>query len=113
MTVIVKKLFNALKTTPLTSVESECAFSTSRNFVTKIRSSLNDDTIHALLFLKKYHREQENALEESRNGQIVSFSSPGSICCNKLKLNSTRNLIPKNSTRFNPFFGSVGSTQPV
>ena len=52
MPVIVKKLFNALKTTPLTSVESECAFSTSGNFVTKIRSSLNDDTIHALLFLK-------------------------------------------------------------
>ena len=41
------------------------------------------------------------------------WAHSGSITCNKLKLNSTRNLIPKNSTRFNPFFGSVGSTQPV
>ena len=48
-----------------------------------------------------------------QNGQIVYFSGPGSISCYRLKLISTRNLTPKNSTHFNPFFGSVGSTQPV
>ena len=45
--------------------------------------------------------------------QIVSFSASGSISCNKLKLNPTQNLIPNSSTCFNPFFGSVGSIQPV
>ena len=46
-------LFNALKTIPPTSVEAERAFSCLGLFATKIRSSLQDDTLDALTFLRQ------------------------------------------------------------
>ena len=45
-------LFKCLKTIRPTSVESEQAFSACGLFVTKLRSSLNDNTIDTLCFLK-------------------------------------------------------------
>ena len=39
-----------------TSVESERVFSTVGNIVTKVRSSLGDETVDALCFLKCYYR---------------------------------------------------------
>ena len=53
-------LFQCLKTIRPTSVESEQAFSECRLFVTKLRSSLNDNTINALCFLKSYYKNNEN-----------------------------------------------------
>ena len=46
-------LFNALKTIPPTFVGAERAFSSLGLFATKIRSSLKDDTIDALIFFKQ------------------------------------------------------------
>ena len=46
-------IFNALKTIPPTSVEAERAFSSLGLFAIKIRSSLQDDTLDALIFLKQ------------------------------------------------------------
>ncbi|XP_050322603.1 uncharacterized protein LOC126754559 [Bactrocera neohumeralis] len=47
-------LCNFLKTIPSTSVECERCFSLSGRICTKIRSSLNDETMDALEFLKYY-----------------------------------------------------------
>jgi len=49
-----EKLYQALCTIPPTSVESERAFSAVGLFVTKIRSSLEDNTIDALLTLRNH-----------------------------------------------------------
>jgi DNA polymerase III sliding clamp (beta) subunit (PCNA family) len=49
-----KKLLDALKTIPPTSIESERAFSISSNFCTKKRSSLSDKSLNALTFLKYF-----------------------------------------------------------
>ena len=46
-------VFNALKTIPPTSVEAERACSSLGLFSTKIRSSLQDDTLDALIILKQ------------------------------------------------------------
>lgn len=46
-----EKLYNALKTIPPTSIESERAFSAAGLFITKIRSSLSDSAIDNLCFL--------------------------------------------------------------
>ena len=46
-------LFNTLKTIPPSSVEVERAFSSLGLFATKISSSLQDDTLDALIFLKQ------------------------------------------------------------
>lgn len=47
-------LFEALSTVRPTSVDSERAFSVSGNFVTKIRSRMEDDTLNVLCILKDY-----------------------------------------------------------
>lgn len=49
-----ENLYQALLTIQPTSTNSERAFSTSGNFMTKIRSRLNTDTLNALVFLKFY-----------------------------------------------------------
>jgi hypothetical protein len=47
-------LFKALMTIPPTSVEAERVFSAAGLFVTKMRSSLNDDTVDVLCFLRSH-----------------------------------------------------------
>ncbi len=47
-----QKLYDALLTLPPTSVAIERAFSTSNMFVSKLRSSMNDDTVNHLMFLR-------------------------------------------------------------
>ena len=49
-------LFNDDKAT---SVESERAFSSAGQFVTKIRSHLNDETLYKLCFLKAYLKKHK------------------------------------------------------
>ena len=48
-------VFNYLTTLQPTSVESERAFSAAGTICTKIRSSLNDETLDMLCFLKAYY----------------------------------------------------------
>ena len=48
--------YNWLKDIVPTSVESERVFSTVGNIVTKVRSSLGDEAVDALCFLKCYYR---------------------------------------------------------
>lgn len=50
-------LYNALLTIKPTSVESERAFSAGGGFATKIRSRLNDNTLSALVGLRKHFNE--------------------------------------------------------
>ena len=54
-----ENLYEALCTVPPTSVESERAFSTVGLFATKIRSSLADNSIDALLTLRVYFKKQQ------------------------------------------------------
>ena len=58
---LLSKLFDALKTIPPSSVESERAFSTTGQFVTKMRTRLKDETVDALVFLKFYHKKNDNS----------------------------------------------------
>ena len=53
-------LFQCLKTIQPTSVESERAFSACGLFVTKLRSSLNYNTIDTFCFLKSYYKNNKN-----------------------------------------------------
>ena len=50
--------YNWLKCIVPTSVESERMFSTVGNIVTKVRSSLSDEAVDALCFLKSYYRSK-------------------------------------------------------
>ena len=47
-----RKLFEALKTIPPSSIESERTFSVTGFYITKFRCSLGDQSINALVFLK-------------------------------------------------------------
>ena len=47
-----EKIYNALMSMPPTSVAVERSFSTSNMFVSKLRCSLNDETINNLMFLR-------------------------------------------------------------
>lgn len=49
---MIKKLYDALKTVVPSSVESERAFSAVGLFATKLRTSLNDETVDSLVFLR-------------------------------------------------------------
>ena len=59
-----REAYEYLKTVKPSSVESERAFSASGNFVTKLRSSLEDKTLNALCFLRahfqKEHQKKNN-----------------------------------------------------
>ena len=54
---LLRKLFNALKCIPPTSVESERAFSITGQFATKLRTKL-DDTLSSLVFLKAFYKNE-------------------------------------------------------
>jgi hypothetical protein len=53
-----RKLFNALKCIPATSVESKRAFSITGQFATKRRTKLDDDTLSPLVFLKAFYKNE-------------------------------------------------------
>ena len=55
-----KTLFQCLKAIQPTSVEGKRLFSACRLSVTKVRSSLNDNTIYTLCFLKFYHKNNKS-----------------------------------------------------
>ena len=55
---LLRKLFNALKCISPTSVESERAFSITGQFVTKLRTKLDDDTLSSLVFLKAFYKNE-------------------------------------------------------
>ena len=55
---LLRKLFNALKCTPSTSVESERAFSITGQFATKLRTKLDDDTLSSLVVLKAFYKNE-------------------------------------------------------
>ena len=55
---VLRKLFNALKCIPPTSVESERAFSITGQFATKLRTKLDDDTLSSLVFLKAFYKNE-------------------------------------------------------
>lgn len=56
-----QRIYEYLKTIKPTSVESERGFSASGNFVTKLRSSLEDDTLNALCFLRAYFTKENKS----------------------------------------------------
>lgn len=56
---ILENVFKALKCVQATSVEAERAFSAAAQFVTKVRSRLNDDTISKLCVLRNYFKLKE------------------------------------------------------
>ena len=58
MTTRIKSLFDALKTIPPTSIESERAFSAVGLFVTKLRTRLSDKSINNLSFLRAYYKRK-------------------------------------------------------
>jgi hypothetical protein len=58
---LLKKLFNALKSIPPTSVESERAFSITGQFATKLRTKLADNTLNSLVFLKASYKKESKS----------------------------------------------------
>ena len=52
-------LHDSLSSIPPTSVEPERSFSATGLFATKIRSSLGDDSLNALLCLRQYFKREE------------------------------------------------------
>ncbi|OMJ23544.1 hypothetical protein AYI70_g2210 [Smittium culicis] len=54
-----EKVYNILSTVKTTSVDSERVFSSAGNFVTKIRSRLNDDSSDMLCFLKAHFNKED------------------------------------------------------
>ena len=54
------KLFNALKSIPPTSVDCERAFSITGQYATKLRTSLNDETLDSLVFLKASQNKEKS-----------------------------------------------------
>ena len=63
-----RKLFEALKTIPPSSIESERTFSVTGFYITKFRCSLGDQSINALVFLK--HIFQKEQQEKDKNFYI-------------------------------------------
>lgn len=53
------KAFNMLLTVRPTSVESERAFSAAGLICTKLRSSLNDNTLNTMCFLRQHFKQKE------------------------------------------------------
>ena len=67
-------LYNALRTIAPTSVEAERAFSAMNLFKTKMRSSLGDDTLDALCFLREHFRRAKQAEKEFRENKLKALS---------------------------------------
>jgi hAT family C-terminal dimerisation region len=57
--------YDYLKNIKPTSVESERAFSASGNFVSKLRSSLEDNTLNAFCFLWAHFKREQKAQKEN------------------------------------------------
>ena len=51
---MIEMLHDALQTVPPTSVEAERVFSAGGLFLTKLRSSMSDNTLDKLIFLKLF-----------------------------------------------------------
>ena len=61
------KLFNALKSIPPTSVDCERAFSITGQYATKLRTSLNDETLDSLVFLKASQNKLPKAISIAKH----------------------------------------------
>ena len=58
MTMTIKRLFDALKSIPPTSIEAERAFSAVGLFITKLRTRLTDKSINNLSFLRNFYSKK-------------------------------------------------------
>ena len=58
MTMTIKRLFDALKSIPPTSIEAERAFSAVGLFITKLRTRLADKSINNLSFLRNFYSKK-------------------------------------------------------
>ena len=56
---LLNKLYEALKTIPPSSIESERAFSITGQFITKLRTQLGDDSIDSLVYLKSHYKKSK------------------------------------------------------
>ena len=56
---VLLKLKKALLSIPPSSFEPERTFSTVGLFATKIRNSLEDNTLHSLVLLKSYYKKEQ------------------------------------------------------
>ena len=54
-----ESIYNALMTIPPTSVEAERSFSAAGLFITKLRTSLKDETIDNLCFIRSFLMQNE------------------------------------------------------
>ena len=54
-----EKIYNAMLSLPPSSIEAERSFSAAGLFVTNLRTSLNDDTVDNLCFLRSYLIKRE------------------------------------------------------
>ena len=57
----IEKLANAIKNISVSSVEAERIFSITGSYITKIRSSLGDQTVDDLVFLKKFYVQEKRS----------------------------------------------------
>ena len=57
----IEKLADAIKNISVSSVEAERIFSITGSYITKIRSSLGDQTVDDLVFLKKFYVQEKRA----------------------------------------------------
>ena len=62
-------LYKALKTIKPTSVESERAFSAMGFFVTKIRSSMSDKTLDALITMRQHYKKPTKSREDDSDDE--------------------------------------------
>jgi hAT family C-terminal dimerisation region len=60
------KYYKYLKSIPSISVESERCFSASSNIVTKLRCSMNDDTLDAISFLRSHFINTDTEQQEKK-----------------------------------------------
>ena len=100
---ILEKLFRALKTIPPSSIESERAFSITGQFVTKLRSTLGDDSIDALVFLKSYYKNKPKDTPEILSENEKPKTQPETPKVSKLQSSiSTPVAGPSNSQSETP-----------
>ena len=61
-----RNLFEALKTISPSSIESERTFSVTEFYITKLRCSLGDQSINALVFLRHIFQTRKRKIKENR-----------------------------------------------
>ena len=69
----IEKVFWAVRSLPPTSTEAERAFSATGLFLTKIRSSLSEQSIDDLCLLRKYFLEYEKRLVSLSNRSNIGY----------------------------------------